>query len=165
METTFCLIKPDGVRRGLIGEILRRFERLGLKITALKFLQPSADLAGRHYTYEDIAVRHGEAVRNALISFITSGPVVAFAVEGVSAVENVRKLCGATEPLKAAPGTIRGDYAHHTFAATKPLNESVRNLIHASADLADAQRELALWFATQDYATYRRNDQNEHFLD
>ena len=164
METTFCLIKPDGVRRGLVGEILQRFERMGLKITALKFLPASAELAGRHYTYEDIAVRHGEAVRNALITFITSGPVVAFAVEGVSAIENVRKLCGATEPLKAAPGTIRGDYAHHTFAATKPINESVRNLIHASADATDAARELALWFVPADYVTYRRNDQVEHFL-
>jgi nucleoside-diphosphate kinase len=165
METTLCLIKPDGVRRGLVGEILQRFERMGLKITALKMLVPDADLAGRHYTYEDIAVRHGEAVRNALITFITSGPVVAFAVEGVSAVENVRKVCGSTEPLKAAPGTIRGDYAHHTFAATKPVGESVRNLIHASADVNDAARELALWFTPADYSSYRTNDQNEHFLD
>ena len=165
METTFCLIKPDGVRRGLVGDILKRFERMGLKITALKLLTPDTDLAGRHYTYEDIAVRHGEAVRNALIIFITSGPVVAFAVEGVSAVENVRKLCGATEPLKAAPGTIRGDYSHHTFAVTKPLGQAVRNLIHASADPTDAARELGLWFVPTDYAAYRRTDQNEHFLD
>lgn len=165
METTFCLIKPDGVRRGLVGEILQRFERMGLKIKALKMLTPDAELAGRHYTYEDIAVRHGEAVRNALIGFITSGPVVAFAVEGISAVENVRKLCGSTEPLKAAPGTIRGDFAHHTFAATKPIGESVRNLIHASADPTDAARELALWFQPSEYVTYRRADQNEHFLD
>jgi nucleoside-diphosphate kinase len=148
-----------------VGEILQRFERMGLKITAMRLLTPDADLAGRHYTYEDIAVRHGEAVRNALIRFITSGPVVAFAVEGVSAVENVRKLCGSTEPLKSAPGTIRGDYAHHTFASTTPSGESVRNLIHASADPTDAARELALWFGPQDYVSYRRNDQNEHFLD
>jgi len=165
METTLCLIKPDGVRRGLVGEILHRFERLGLKITALRLLTADRDLAGRHYTYEDIAVRHGEAVRNALIDFITSGPVVAFAVEGVSAIENVRKLCGATEPLKAAPGTIRGDFSHHTFAVTKAANESIRNLIHASADANDAARELALWFRPEDYSSYRRNDQNEHFLD
>lgn len=165
METTLCLIKPDGVRRGLVGEILQRFERMGLKITAMRLLTPDADLAGRHYTYEDIAVRHGEAVRNSLIAFITSGPVVAFAVEGISAVENVRKLCGATEPLKSAPGTIRGDYAHHTFAASKQVGESIRNLIHASADVNDAARELALWFQPSDYVTYRRADQNEHFFD
>ncbi len=165
METTFCLIKPDGVRRGLVGEVLTRFERLGLKLTAMKLLVPSRELAGQHYTYEDIAVRHGEPVRNGLIDFITSGPVVAFAVEGVSVIENVRKLCGATEPLKAAPGTIRGDYAHHTFAHTKPLGLAVRNLIHASADANDAERELALWFTPADYAVYRRADQNEHFLD
>ncbi len=165
METTFCLIKPDGVRRGLVGEILTRFERLGLKITALKMVVPTRELAGQHYTYEDIAVRHGEPVRNALIDFITSGPVVAFAVEGVSAIENVRRLCGATEPLKAAPGTLRGDYAHHTFAHTKALGVAVRNLIHASADARDAERELALWFAAAEYVTYRRADQAEHFLD
>lgn len=165
METTFCLIKPDGVRRGLVGEILQRFERLGLKITAMKLLTPSAELAGQHYTYEDIAVRHGEAVRNALITFITSGPVVAFAVEGISAIENVRKICGATEPLKAAPGTIRGDFSHHTFTATKAAGESIRNLIHSSADANDARRELSLWFVPSDYVIYRRNDQNEHFLD
>jgi nucleoside-diphosphate kinase len=164
METTLCLIKPDGVRRGLVGEILQRFERMGLRITAMRLMTANADLAGRHYTYEDIAVRHGEDVRNALIQFITSGPVVAFAIEGVSAVENVRKLCGATEPLKAALGTIRGDYAHQTFESTKESGEAVRNLIHASADRTDAARELALWFAPSDYVTYRRNDHNEHFL-
>jgi nucleoside-diphosphate kinase len=165
METTLCLIKPDGVRRGVVGEILQRFERMGLKITAMRLLKADADLAGRHYTYEDIAVRHGEGVRNALIEFITSGPVVAFAVEGVSAIENVRKLCGATEPLKSAPGTIRGDFAHHTFEMSTPLGEAVRNLIHASANAADAERELGLWFLPSDYVQYRRNDQNEHFLD
>jgi len=165
METTLCLIKPDGVRRGLVGEILSRFERMGLKITAMKLMIADAGLAGRHYTYEDIAVRHGEAVRNSLIQFITSGPVVAFAVEGVSAVENVRKLCGSTEPLKAAPGTIRGDYAHHTFEATKPNGQAVRNLIHASANPEDAARELGLWFTPEDYVVYRRADQSEHFLD
>jgi len=165
METTFCLIKPDGVRRALVGEILQRFERMGLKITAMRLLTPSVDLAGRHYTYEDIAVRHGEAVRNALIAFITSGPVLAFAAEGVSAVENVRKLCGTTEPLKSPPGTIRGDYTHQSFASTNPTGESVRNVIHASANPEDAARELSLWFTASDYVTYRRNDQNEHFLD
>ncbi len=165
MERTFCLIKPDGVRRGVVGQILERFERKGLKIVALKLMTPSSELAGQHYTYEDIAVRHGEAVRNALIQFLTSGPVVAFVVEGVSAIENVRTLCGATEPLKAAPGTIRGDFAHHTFALTKSLGESVRNLIHASANAQDAERELALWFAPAELVNYRRADQNEHFLD
>ncbi|NNM53892.1 MAG: nucleoside-diphosphate kinase [Spirochaetales bacterium] len=165
MERTLCLIKPDGVRRGVVGQILERIERKGLKIIALKLTTPSADLAGQHYTYEDIAVRHGEAVRNALIKFLTSGPVVAFVVEGVSAIDNVRTLCGATEPLKAAPGTIRGDFAHHTFALTAAVGESVRNLIHASANAVDAARETALWFGPADYVTYRRADQNEHFLD
>lgn len=165
METTLCLIKPDGVRRGLTGEILSRFERMGLKITAMKLLVSDRDRAGRHYTYEDIAVRHGEHIRNALIDFITSGPVVAFAVQGISAVENVRKLCGSTEPLKALPGTIRGDYAHHSFTLTGEKKESIRNLIHASANLEDAERELAVWFEPSEFCSYRKSDQNEHFLD
>lgn len=165
MERTLCLIKPDGVRRGLVGEILGRFERMGLKIVAMKLITPDKDRAGRHYTYEDIAVRHGEAIRNALIDFITSGPVVAFVAEGVSAIENVRKLCGSTEPLKALPGTIRGDFAHHSFVLTGAKKESIRNLIHASANQEDADRELGVWFEAEEYSAYRTSAQNEHFLD
>lgn len=165
MERTLCLIKPDGVRRSLVGEILSRFERKGLKIVALKLVQANRELAERHYTYEDIAVRHGEAVREALIRFLTSGPVAAFVVEGVAAVENVRTLCGATEPLKSPPGTIRGDFAHHTFALTAQAGEAVRNLIHASANAEDAAREIPLWFTPGEICVFRRSDQNEHFLD
>jgi nucleoside-diphosphate kinase len=164
-ESTLCLIKPDAVRRGLVGEVLSRLERLGLRLVAAKLLIPSVDLAGRHYTYEDIAVRHGEAVRNALISFITGGPVLAFIVEGISAIENVRKICGHTEPLKALPGTIRGDYSHQTFAATKAKGAAIRNLIHASANAEDAAREIPLWFNHDEIIDYRRSDYAEHFVD
>lgn len=165
METTLCLIKPDGVRRGLVGEILARFDRMGLKIVAMKMITSDKERAGKHYTYEDIAVRHGEHIRNALIDFITSGPVVAFAVEGICVIENVRKLCGSTEPLKALPGTIRGDFAHHSYTLTGAKKESIRNLIHASANEEDAQRELSVWFEPSEFSSYRKSDQNEHFLD
>lgn len=161
LETTLVLLKPDAVRRGLVGEILTRIERVGLKITGLKMLTPTLDQAGRHYTYEDIAVRHGEAVRNALMEFLTSGPIVALAVEGVAAVENMRRLTGSTEPLKSAPGTIRGDYSHHSFAYVKPTGKSIRNLIHASATLEEAKTELQVWFTDKELNTYRRNDQEE----
>lgn len=164
LETTLCLLKPDGVRRGLIGPILTRIEQAGLKIRALKLVQCDEALAGRHYTYEDIAVRHGEAVRKALIAFLVSGPVVALAVEGISAVENLRRLVGSTEPLKAAPGTIRGDFCHHSFALTKSLGQSIRNLIHASATPEEAAKELALWFTPEEYVAYKRADQGEHWL-
>lgn len=164
LEETFCMIKPDGVRRGLVGEILTRFERVGLKIVAMKMVQVSPELAGQHYTYEDIAVRHGEAVRNNLIRFVTESPVVAFVVQGVNAIENVRKLCGATQPLQSAPGTIRGDYSHHTYALTSGIGEAVRNVIHASANKEDAQREVALWFTPAEILSYKTNDQFEHFF-
>ena len=137
METTLCLIKPDGVRRGLVGEILSRFERMGLKITAMKLMIADAGLAGRHYTYEDIAVRHGEAVRNSLIQFITSGPVVAAVLEGPRAVAAFRQLAGGTDPVeKATPGTIRGDFGLETQF----------NLVHGSDSTDSAEREIALWF-------------------
>ncbi len=164
LEITLVLIKPDGVRRGLVGEILHRIEQTGLKITGMKMLTPSQEQAGKHYTYEDIAVRHGEHVRNALINFITSGPIIALAVEGVAAVENLRRLCGSTDPSKSPPGTIRGDFSHHNFAYVIPSGQSVRNLIHASATVAEAASELAVWFEESELLTYRRSDQEEHFL-
>lgn len=164
LETTLVLLKPDAVRRGITGEILTRIEKAGLKIVGMKMLTPTQDQAGRHYTYEDIAVRHGEAVRNALMAFITSGPIVALAVQGVAAVENMRRLTGATDPSKSAPGTIRGDFSHHNFAYVIPSGQSVRNLIHASATVPEAASELAVWFTPAELQSYRRSDQEEHFL-
>jgi len=164
VQTTLVLLKPDAVRRGLVGEILARLEKTGLAIVGLKLHQADQELAGRHYTWEDIGARHGESVRNNLISFLTSGPVVAVAVAGDRAVDVVRKLCGPTEPLQAPPGTIRGDYCHHSFGLSAEAGQSIRNVIHASANLQDAERELALWFRQEELAVISRNDQEEHLF-
>lgn len=132
MERTFVMVKPDGVRRGLVGEIIGRFEAKGLRIAALKQLTPSRELAEAHY-----AVHRGKPFFGPVVDFITSGPVVAMVLEGpAGTVEMVRLLMGRTSPLEAAPGTIRGDYA----------NTTQENLVHGSDSLDTAQAEIALWF-------------------
>ena len=162
LERTLLLIKPDAVRRGIAMEVLSRFERAGLKIVGLKMVQVGRAFAEKHYTYEDIAVRHGEAIRNQLLDYITEGPVVVAVVEGIKAVEIVRKLCGTTEPTASAPGTIRGDYCHHGFAFSRAVEQSIRNVIHASASIEEAETEIALWFTASECFDYRRSDQQEH---
>ena len=131
MQRTLVIVKPDGVQRGLVGPILTRLEARGLKIVGLKLVQVSQDLAAKHY-----AEHEGKGFYPGLLAYITSGPVVALCVEGTSAVQMVRNAVGATNPLNAAPGTIRADYAL----------DIGRNLIHASDAPETADRELALWF-------------------
>jgi nucleoside-diphosphate kinase len=131
MEQTLVLVKPDGVRRGLIGEVIRRLERKGLRIAALRMLTVDEDLARRHYAEHVDRPFFGD-----LISFITSGPVVALAAEGTEAVSVVRTLMGVTDPRKAVPGTLRGDFGL----------EITENIVHGSDSPASAERELALFF-------------------
>jgi nucleoside-diphosphate kinase len=145
-----------------VGEIIRRLEATGLKIVALKMVQVDRPFAERHYTYEDIAARHGEAIRNQLLDYITEGPVVAAAFEGIASVATIRKLCGSTEPTKSAPGTIRGDFCHHGYAFCNEVGQSIRNLVHASATVEEAKAEVALWFNHNEFISYRRSDQEEH---
>jgi len=154
IERTLVLLKPDAVKRGLMGEIIARFERAGLKIVGLRLCYVDAKKAKKHYT-EDIIKRRGEKVRNFLINFITSGPVLAVAVEGVDAIENVRLMVGSTEPKAALPGTIRGDYAHVSYRHADAQNKVVENLIHASADKADAEREIYIWFNNDELFDYQ----------
>ncbi len=136
MERTFVMVKPDGVRRGLVGEILRRFEDKGLRIVALKQILPSRDLAERHY-----GVHRDKPFFNAVVAFITSGPVVAMVLEGPEGtIEMARLLMGKTKPTEAAPGTIRGDYASTTQ----------ENLVHGSDGPETAEQEMALWFTADD---------------
>jgi len=118
MERTLILLKPDALERGVIGEIIHRFERVGVKIIGLKLLMSEKDTAAQHYT-EDLARRRGVEVRRRMIDMLTSGPILAMALEGVEVVEVARKLVGETEPKKAAPGTIRGDFAHTSFKHAK----------------------------------------------
>ena len=143
MERTFIMVKPDGVQRGLIGEIISRFERRGLKIVALRMVQVSQELASQHY-----AVHQGKPFYGGLIQYITSAPVVAMVVEGTNAIQAVRQTVGATRPNEAAPGTIRADFAI----------EIGRNLVHASDGPETAAFEIALWFGDSAAAWSRAND-------
>jgi len=154
IEQTFVMIKPDGVQRGYVGEILARFEKVGLKVIGLKMISVDKDFAAQHYT-EDISKRRGEHVRNYLVNFLQEGPVVAIALEGVGSIEIVRKMVGETEPRKAAPGTIRGDYSHVSYAYADDKKMVVRNLIHASANTDDAKAELSLWFGIEELQKYK----------
>ena len=162
-ERTLILIKPDGVRRALSGKIIARLERAGLKLIALKMLQADRTTAEKHYTYEDISVRHGDHIRQILLNYITEGPIIAAVFEGVSAVEVVRKIAGSTEPLKSAPGTIRGDYCHHSYKHCESKKTTIKNVIHASASPNEAVMEVAVWFDEKELNSYRRSDECEHF--
>ena len=145
IQRTLVLLKPDAVQRGLIGEIIQRFERVGLKIVGLKMLWPDQETAMKHYT-EDLAIRRGEHVRKLMIDMLVSGPIVALALEGIEAVEQIRKMVGGTEPKSAAPGTIRGDYAHVSFKHADAKQTGIYNLIHASATVPEAEQEISIWF-------------------
>lgn len=152
IERTLVLIKPDGVQRGLTGEIIKRFENVGLKIVGMKMTWINEIFAEKHYS--DIKARRGEKVFNALMELITMGPVVALVFEGVDAVEIVRKICGTTEPRVAPPGTIRGDYAHVSFHYSDEVNQAVRNVVHASGTKEEAKNEIALWFIPEELHNY-----------
>ncbi|AHH08441.1 nucleoside-diphosphate kinase [Borrelia anserina] len=163
IQRTLCIIKPDGVRRGLIGNVISRFERVGLKIVATKMILVNREIAETHYAYDDIALRHGEFVWQALIDFIMSSPVFVFVVEGIEAVEVVRKFCGSTEPKIASPGTIRGDFAYHSLKYANEKKFAIYNVIHASANIVDALREIPIWFREDEILTYKRDDELEHY--
>lgn len=149
IEATLVLVKPDGVQRGLIGEIIRRFEQRGLKISALKMVRIDADFAKEHY------VDHiGKDFYKGLEEFITQAPVVAMVIEGINAIENVRKIVGSTEPKGAPLGTIRGDFAHVSYEHADNKKISIRNLVHASGNKKDAEREIGLWFSIEELHSY-----------
>ena len=131
MERTFVMVKPDGVRRGLVGEIVRRFEAKGLKILALKMIVPSRELAENHY-----GVHRDKPFFNDVVGFVTSGPVVAMILEGPDAITLVRGMMGKTKATEALPGTIRGDFA----------NSTEQNLVHGSDATETAEQEIGLWF-------------------
>ncbi len=153
IQQTLVLIKPDGVQRGLIGEIIKRFEQRGLKIIAMKMCRVERSLAEKHYT-EDISKKHGKEVREYLLDYITSGPVIALAIQGSDAVRIVRKIVGSTYPGEADIGTIRGDFAHVSKEYAKKKNQG-KNLVHASETEEDAKKELALWFSVDEIHDYK----------
>ena len=142
MERTLVLVKPDGVQRGLIGEVITRLERRGLRLTAAKFLQISLELAETHY-----AIHKGKPFYNGLIEYITSAPVMAMVWEGPDAVAAVRQTMGATRPTEAAPGSVRQDFAL----------EIGRNLTHASDTVENSEKEVALWFKPCELVDWKRD--------
>ncbi len=160
MERTLIVVKPDGVQRSLVGRIMARFEDAGLKIVGMKMIWIDQDFAEKHYF--DLAERRGEHVLRNMVDLMTEGPVVAMVLEGVEAVENVRRIVGGTEPKTAAPGTIRGDFAHHSYKYTDDNNKGIRNLIHASGNVAEAKQEIDLWFESKEIHDYATDQQKHH---
>lgn len=183
MEQTLVIIKPDALQRGIMGEILQRFEKVGLKVVGMKMMQVPRELADQHYPKdrEDFIVgmakktienckeqgidpveqfgtddpkKIGLELQKWLVDFITSSPVVVLVLEGPHAVEVVRKICGFTLPSKADPGTIRGDYSFDSSSYANSASRPIRNLIHASGDLEEAKFEVALWFEPNELHSY-----------
>lgn len=155
IEQTLVLFKPDAVQRGLVGEILTRFERVGLKIVGTKMVAPSKDHFHHHYEgISQMITRRGEDTFNVTLDLMLTGPVIAMVFEGVEAVQLVRKLVGPTEPKSAAPGTIRGDYSHMSFVYADAEHKGIPNLIHASGDDAEAAKEVPHWFADSELYSY-----------
>jgi nucleoside-diphosphate kinase len=177
-EKSFVLIKHDGVQRTLIGEIIGRIERTGLKIVGLKMFVPDMKRATEHYGKDDLwctekgtntienmqkigekptksALEYGRDIVEALLKYITLGPVVAFVVEGAHAAEIVKKLVGPTQPLVSDVGTIRGDLTIDSYEVANLAGRAVRNLIHCSENSAEAEREIKIWFSPEEIISYR----------
>jgi len=178
-ERTLVLIKPDGVQRSLVGEIIRRYEQTGLKLTALKFFIPTEELVKKHYSSEenwlesvgkksilayekkglkpafDDPIKCGQAVLARLIKYLSSGPVVVMVWEGNQAVGVVRKITGGTEPLTSDVGTIRGDLTVDSYSLADEDDRAVRNLIHSSGSSEEAAKEIPIWFGNEEIIKYR----------
>ncbi len=154
-ERSLIVFKPDAVQRGIVGEILSRFEKTGLKIVGTKMLQPSYDHYFHHYeNIGKMISRRGQKTFDVTLSMMNVGPVIAFVLEGVEAVSLIRKMVGTTEPKSALPGTIRGDYAHMSFIHADENNIGVPNIIHASGDVSEAELEIAHWFSEAELFDY-----------
>jgi len=177
-ERSFVIIKPDGVQRGLIGEIVRRLERTGLKMIALKMAVPTEEQCWTHYNKDDAwfeskgskvladrkksgmsadkpAIEYGKDIVRALVKFMTSGPVVLMVFEGNKAVGIIKKIVGGTEPLSSDVGTIRGDLTVDSYDLATADDRAVRNLIHCSDKPEEAEREIGIWFEQKELLSYR----------
>lgn len=178
IEQTLAIIKPDGVQRGLVGDIIHRFERAGLKITAMKMVWADKELVGRHYEdnedylksvgqkaldsavargkeMKETALEIGQRVRESNMRYLAVSPVLALVLEGNTAVQTVRNIIGGTNPLTADIGTIRGDLTIDDFSQADAESRSVRNLMHASGTVDEAKREIPLWFETKELHAYQ----------
>lgn len=177
-ERSLVIIKPDGVQRALVGDIITRFERTGLKFIALKLLVPKAEQCWAHYNkdeewflkkgarvaedrqahgmpIEKEIIEYGKDIIQSNVDFFTSGPVLAFVIEGNQSVAIVKKIVGGTEPMTSDVGTIRGDLTIDSYALSSLDNRAVRNLVHCSDSPEEAEREIPIWFSTNELITYR----------
>lgn len=178
-EKSLVLVKPDGVQRGLVGEAIRRYEQCGLKLVAIKMVIPTKEQALAHYSVDpqwafktgtksieswkakgltpptEDPIEPAEGVRKQLVEFLSSGPVVAMVWQGMNAIGVIRKITGGTEPLTSVPGTIRGDYTIDSYSAADTDKRAVRNIIHASGAVDEAEKEMALWFKPEEILNYR----------
>lgn len=178
-QQTLVIVKPDGVQRSLIGEVIKRYEQCGLKLVALKMLIPSKELALKHYStdpewalktgtksleaaaargeklWTEDPIAYAEGIRTTLKKFLSSGPVVVMIWQGMNAVAVVRKITGGTEPLTSVPGTIRGDLTIDSYNAADKDKRSVRNIIHSSGSVAEAKLEIEIWFKKEEILNYR----------
>lgn len=190
-EKTLVLIKPDGVKRGLVGEIIGRFERAGLKLVGMKLMQPERKFAAGHYpnpddqkrirgqrtldNYKkagldpktelgtDNVMKIGELVIEWTVDTMISGPVVAMVLQGNHSVEVVRKLVGGTIPSEALPGTIRGDFSKDSPALANAQKRAVKNVVHASGTIEEAHVEVPYWFSEEELVDYKRSDEDVAF--
>jgi nucleoside-diphosphate kinase len=152
VERTLVLLKPDAVARGIAGQVIGRFETAALKIVGTKMRHMNAEFTRKHYF--DLEERAGSEIYNCTAGFMQSGPVIALALEGVDAVAKVRKIIGSTFPDQAAPGTVRGDFAHQTKASSEVSGKAVMNLVHASGNSEEAKYEVELWFSAAELFEY-----------
>lgn len=192
-ERTFAMIKPDGVMRGLIGEIIHRLEQRGLKVIALKMIQATREMVDDHYPKAESWIERlgdktlgtfqeqgwdpeehlgssdkreiGQQVRDSLLDYLTMGPMVCLVVEGVHACDMVRKIVGDTRPILAAPGTIRGDFSVDAATSANLNRRSLFNLIHASEDAEEASHEISHWFSPEEIHDYYRTDDSVAYGD
>jgi nucleoside-diphosphate kinase len=155
MERTLVILKPDAVQRAIVGEIITRFERAGLKIIGCKMISPTQEHYYHHYeTISKMVSRRGQKAFDVTLQMMLEGPVIALVLEGIEAVALVRKMVGTTEPKEALPGTIRGDYAHISFTHANTEGKGIPNIIHASGDKKEAEEELAHWFSEAELFDY-----------
>ena len=182
-ERSLVLIKPDGVQRALVGQIIDRFEKCGLKIIGLKMVLATKELAGQHYAddkgwllsvgekalaaakkrgekMDETALEIGQRVRKQLMDYLTISPIIAMCIEGHNAVEKVRKISGFTSPQDADPGTIRGDLAIDSFKLSDSSNRPIQNLVHASGEIDEGEREIKVWFADEELFDWKRCDED-----
>jgi nucleoside-diphosphate kinase len=154
-EKTLIILKPDAVQRGIVGEIISRFEKVGLKIVGSKMIKPDYDHYYHHYeNIGKMISRRGQKAFDTTLAMMNEGPVIAFVLEGIEAAALGRKMVGATESKAALPGTIRGDYSHMSFAYADSQDIGLPNLIHASGDAEEAKIEIAHWFSESELFEY-----------